>query len=115
LVASASTEATVFVEDNLTWSAVVVPQPSGAPAGFVLSLQRGACDPTGQCVVLGDDFAGNGGEDLTIDASGSDTGSGWTSALAPSPFPSGSFSGGAIFEWLQCPASGQCVAGGEGT
>ena len=114
LAADAGTQAAVFVEQNLDWSAVVIPQPTGIQSGLVLSLQRGACDPTGQCVVLGDDYAGSGSEDLTIDASGSDSGSAWTSALAPSPFPTGSFSDGTTFDWLQCPASGQCLAGGEG-
>jgi hypothetical protein len=107
------TAAAVLVDEGGTWSAVVIPQPAAAPTGMVLHLQLGACDPTGECVVLGDDYAGDGGVDIAVDASGSASGSSWTSSLAPTPAPSSSFPVGTIFDWLQCPSSGQCVAGGK--
>ena len=106
------TAAAVFVDEGGTWSAVAISTSCRAHRDASPSSAR-RCDPTGECVVLGDDYAGDGGVDIAVDASGSASGSSWTSSLAPTPAPSSSFTVGTIFDWLQRPSSGQCVAGGK--
>ena len=104
-----TTEPATFVEQGGIWSAAIIPQPAGA--GVYFNPQLGACGPTGECVVVSDGYAGDGGADVGVVSSGSASGSGWTSSLAPSSVPRGSLSNGVIFNWLQCPTFGQCVAG----
>jgi hypothetical protein len=98
-----------------TWTAVAPPLPDDAAATqdwkpkLATALDAVACPASGFCVAPAAYIAGSGAVDGAFDTLSGGT---WTAAEAPLPAGAATSKQNAYFNWVICPAPGNCVAVG---
>ena len=97
---------------HITASVFINDDESGLHHDLLTALDAVACPAAGSCVAPAAYVAGSGAVDVAFDTLSGGT---WTAAEAPLPAGAATSKQNAYFNWVICPAPGDCVAVGAYT